>query len=64
MTSRSSLDRASNVSMSHPSKLLKQIQNRGFKPVMMGDLGPVRPGCFLVPHKAEKKNIEEGGGSS
>lgn len=25
---------------------------------MMGDLGPAKPGCFLVPHKAENSNIE------
>lgn len=24
----------------------------------MGDLGPAKPGCSLVPHKAENSNIE------
>lgn len=32
--------------------------------MMMGDLGPARPGCSLVPHKAEKNHIERGGESS
>lgn len=32
--------------------------------MMMGDLGPVKPGCSLVPHKAENSNIEGRGGSS
>lgn len=36
----------------------KQIQNRGFKPAMMGDLRPAKPGCSLVPHKAENRNVE------
>lgn len=35
----------------------KQIQNRGFKPAMMGDLRPAKPGCSLVPHKAENRNV-------
>lgn len=26
--------------------------------MMMGDLGPARPGCSLVLHKAEKNHIE------
>lgn len=26
--------------------------------MMMGDLGPAKPGCSLVPHKAEHSNIE------
>lgn len=37
----------------------KQMQNRGFKPVMRGALCPANPGCSLVPHKAENGNVEE-----
>lgn len=36
----------------------KQIRSRGFKPVMMGDLGPAKPGWCLVPHRAENSSIE------
>ena len=31
---------------------------------MMGDLGPARPGCSLVPHKAEKNNVRGVGAAS
>lgn len=42
-------------------RCLKRIQNRGFKPAMVGDLRPAKPGCSLVPHRAENHSTEAAG---
>lgn len=32
---------------------LKKLENRGFKPAMLGDLSPAKLGCSFRPHKTE-----------